>query len=290
MAAARRHPRLRGDRRGWRGVFCPAGATRLRLTGGEPLLRRDLPLLVGAAGGRPSPWDDLALTTNGILLAPMADDAEGRRIAADHREPRHARRRAIPRPSPGPTSCRASARASTPPRASSPASRSTPSSCAASTTTRSSRWCTRPARLGAEIRFIEYMDVGGATRWTTEQVVSRADILAIADARVRRAGAARRRRLGAGGAVPAAARTGDRRHRVDDRAVLRDVRPQPADGRRHVVPLPLRDQRHRPARAGPRRRDRRAAAGAVIAATGRREPIKARRIGCGSPTGGRSCR
>ena len=30
------------------------------------------------------------------------------------------------------------------------------------------------ARLGAEIRFIEYMDVGGATRWTPEQVFSRA--------------------------------------------------------------------------------------------------------------------
>jgi len=34
------------------------------------------------------------------------------------------------------------------------------------------------ARLGAEIRFIEYMDVGGATRWTADQVFSRADVLA----------------------------------------------------------------------------------------------------------------
>ncbi|MDQ3440237.1 MAG: hypothetical protein M3478_07795, partial [Planctomycetota bacterium] len=31
---------------------------------------------------------------------------------------------------------------------------------------------------GAEVRFIEYMDVGGATRWNWEQVVTRADILA----------------------------------------------------------------------------------------------------------------
>jgi cyclic pyranopterin phosphate synthase len=30
---------------------------------------------------------------------------------------------------------------------------------------------------GAEIRFIEYMDVGGATRWRREDVVSRAEIL-----------------------------------------------------------------------------------------------------------------
>ncbi len=31
--------------------------------------------------------------------------------------------------------------------------------------------------VGAEIRFIEYMDVGGATRWSQEQVVSGAEIL-----------------------------------------------------------------------------------------------------------------
>jgi cyclic pyranopterin phosphate synthase len=33
------------------------------------------------------------------------------------------------------------------------------------------------ARLGAEIRFIEYMDVGGATRWTPAQVFSRRELL-----------------------------------------------------------------------------------------------------------------
>jgi cyclic pyranopterin phosphate synthase len=33
-------------------------------------------------------------------------------------------------------------------------------------------------RLGAELRFIEYMDVGGATGWTGSQVVSRDEILA----------------------------------------------------------------------------------------------------------------
>ena len=31
--------------------------------------------------------------------------------------------------------------------------------------------------IGAEIRFIEYMDVGGATRWSIKNVVSRAEIL-----------------------------------------------------------------------------------------------------------------
>jgi cyclic pyranopterin phosphate synthase len=31
--------------------------------------------------------------------------------------------------------------------------------------------------VGAEVRFIEYMDVGGATRWTPEDVVSRREML-----------------------------------------------------------------------------------------------------------------
>jgi len=37
--------------------------------------------------------------------------------------------------------------------------------------------------LGAEVRFIEYMDVGGATKWSPADVVSRADILATLSAR-----------------------------------------------------------------------------------------------------------
>jgi cyclic pyranopterin phosphate synthase len=32
-------------------------------------------------------------------------------------------------------------------------------------------------RVGAEVRFIEYMDVGGATQWSFDKVVSRAEIL-----------------------------------------------------------------------------------------------------------------
>src|SRR5207245_10859772 len=33
--------------------------------------------------------------------------------------------------------------------------------------------------VSAEVRFIEYMDVGGATRWSMDQVVSRAEILSM---------------------------------------------------------------------------------------------------------------
>ena len=52
-------------------VFTGLGVTKVRLTGGEPLLRHELPTLVRLlrenAGVR-----DLALTTNGVLLAKHA--------------------------------------------------------------------------------------------------------------------------------------------------------------------------------------------------------------------------
>jgi cyclic pyranopterin phosphate synthase len=34
-------------------------------------------------------------------------------------------------------------------------------------------------RVGAEVRFIEYMDVGGATQWSREKVFSRVEILEV---------------------------------------------------------------------------------------------------------------
>ena len=48
------------------------GVTKVRLTGGEPLLRRDLPQLVQMLARVPG-IDDLALTTNGVLLARWAE-------------------------------------------------------------------------------------------------------------------------------------------------------------------------------------------------------------------------
>ena len=50
------------------GIFAGLGVSKLRLTGGEPLLRHDLPSLV-ARLRRHQGLTDIALTTNGILLA-----------------------------------------------------------------------------------------------------------------------------------------------------------------------------------------------------------------------------
>ncbi len=55
------------------GIFVGLGVTKLRLTGGEPLLRRDLPDLVRQLADVEG-IDDLALTTNGSLLAAQAAD------------------------------------------------------------------------------------------------------------------------------------------------------------------------------------------------------------------------
>ena len=48
------------------------GVNKLRVTGGEPLLRRDLPELIGRLAKIPG-IRDLALTTNGVLLAEQAE-------------------------------------------------------------------------------------------------------------------------------------------------------------------------------------------------------------------------
>ena len=162
-------------------LFGAVGVTRLRLTGGEPLLRRDLPSLVAMISARP--WlDDFALTTNGVLLADAAAELRGaglRRITVSldtlrrDRFQRLARVDALPQVLAGIGAAR---RAGFPP-------------------VKLDAVITRGANddelvdllefardLQAEVRFIEYMDVGGATGWRPEAVVTRAEMLAqIAD-------------------------------------------------------------------------------------------------------------
>jgi cyclic pyranopterin phosphate synthase len=53
-------------------IFLRRGVRRVRLTGGEPLARRDLAQFVRMLADEPG-LEDLSLTTNGLLLAPMAD-------------------------------------------------------------------------------------------------------------------------------------------------------------------------------------------------------------------------
>ena len=55
------------------GVMATMGLRRVRLTGGEPLVRRDIAALARMIASTPG-IDDLALSTNAVLLADMADE------------------------------------------------------------------------------------------------------------------------------------------------------------------------------------------------------------------------
>jgi cyclic pyranopterin phosphate synthase len=158
-------------------LFGELGVDRLRLTGGEPLLRRDLPSLVAALAAKP--WvRDLALTTNGILLASAAPElrrAGLRRLTVSldtlHRDrfERLTRVDALPAVLAGIDAARQAGFG--------PLKLDT-------VVMRGANDDELPALvefardIDAEVRFIEYMDVGGATGWRPEVVVSRREILA----------------------------------------------------------------------------------------------------------------
>jgi len=158
-------------------IFIGQGIDRVRLTGGEPLLRRDMPTLMAMLSAKPG-LNDLALTTNGILLADQIDAlaAAGLRRITISLDTLHADRfKALTRSD-------ELARVHEGMQA---AKRVFPSRFKIDTVVIKGVNDDELADLieygksvGAEVRFIEYMDVGGATKWSFDHVVSRADILA----------------------------------------------------------------------------------------------------------------
>ena len=188
-------------------VFLDEGVEKVRLTGGEPLLRRDLPVLVGRLAAR-SRIHDLALTTNGVLLA---EHARSLREAGLHRVTvsldtlRHERFRDLARYD--------------------ELDRVLDGIGVAAQLFGGLKIDTVVIRgvnddelvdiiefgrtHGAEVRFIEYMDVGGATQWSTERVVSKADMLETLA-----------RHYGAISALPEETSAPARRYRLPDGAVF----------------------------------------------------------------------
>ena len=79
------------------GLLIARGVTRLRLTGGEPLVRRGIPLdLVALLGRRLGHGlDELTLTTNGSQLAGAAASLFAERSAAGQRQPGQPRSRQV---------------------------------------------------------------------------------------------------------------------------------------------------------------------------------------------------
>lgn len=157
-------------------VFTGQGVCKVRLTGGEPLLRHDLPTLVGMIA-RNQRVTDLAMTTNGLLLAKHAaplkaaglqrvtvslDTLRPERMLTFAKSPRHA---------------------------------DVLEGIAAARQAGFERLKLNTVVIrgfnddeladliefararDAEVRFIEYMDVGGATRWSMDQVVSQREML-----------------------------------------------------------------------------------------------------------------
>ena len=156
-------------------VFISLGVDRLRLTGGEPLLRRDCPELVRMLAAKPG-LADLALTTNGVLLAGQAEAlrAAGLRRITVSLDTLHADRfRALTRFDELPA-VHAGIDA---------AHRAFGRIKIDSVVIKGVNDDELPdlieygRGIDAEVRFIEYMDVGGATRWSPADVVSRREIL-----------------------------------------------------------------------------------------------------------------
>ena len=157
-------------------VFADLGVDKVRLTGGEPLLRRDLSRLVRMIASEPR-IRDLAITTNGILLAQEARalrDAGLHRVTVSLDTLRPERFLALTRRD------------------------SFHQVLEGIETVRAMDWAGLKLdtvvmrgvnddelvdllefarKASAELRFIEYMDVGGATRWSMDKVLSRAEIL-----------------------------------------------------------------------------------------------------------------
>ncbi|RMH02518.1 MAG: GTP 3',8-cyclase MoaA [Planctomycetota bacterium] len=157
--------------------FLRAGVRRVRITGGEPLLRLGLDNLVRMLAGLDG-IEDLALTTNGVLLAEQAAALRaaglGRlTISLDtldrERFRRLTRRDDLARVLAGIEAAAAVGFAGTKLN---------------TVVVRGFNEDEIPSLLafgrehGVEVRFIEYMDVGGGTGWSEERVVPQEEILA----------------------------------------------------------------------------------------------------------------
>jgi cyclic pyranopterin phosphate synthase len=156
-------------------VFLDLGVRKVRLTGGEPLLRKNVGLLVERLAAK-SQLDDLAMTTNGVLLAGLAaslKDAGLHRLTVSLDTLQHDRFVRLAR---NDELDRVLAGIDT-------AAPLFPGLKIDTVVIRGVNDDELVAMVefararNAEVRFIEYMDVGGATRWSWEQVVTRAEIL-----------------------------------------------------------------------------------------------------------------
>ncbi len=163
------------------GIFTSLGVEKVRLTGGEPLLRHDLASLTALLARIPG-VRDLAMTTNGLLLArhaePLRQAGLGRiTVSLDTLRPTRMRDLARSDRHADVLAGIVAARAA---------------GFLLKLNTVVIRGVNEDELVDliefaraheAEVRFIEYMDVGGATGWSPEQVFSQREILQVLSAR-----------------------------------------------------------------------------------------------------------
>ncbi|HTI56952.1 MAG TPA: GTP 3',8-cyclase MoaA [Verrucomicrobiae bacterium] len=157
-------------------VFADLGVDKVRLTGGEPLLRRDLDHLVRMLADNPR-LRDLALTTNGVLLAEQADalrSAGLHRVTVSLDTLREGRFRLLTRRD---THARVLEGVAAVARSGWPGLKIDTVVMRGVNEDELVDLVEYAGGVGAEVRFIEYMDVGGATHWSMERVVSRREML-----------------------------------------------------------------------------------------------------------------
>ena len=164
------------------GIFVGLGVTKLRLTGGEPLVRTDLETLVGMLSSI-NGVQDIAMTTNGYLLAQHAQalkDAGLHRVTvsldsldSEVFRKLNGRNFGVDKVLEGIQS--ASDAGLTPIKINSVVMKGVNDTTVAEL----ARWCKENGYIA---RFIEYMDVGNLNDWQSDQVVSAEEILERIDA------------------------------------------------------------------------------------------------------------
>ncbi|HLC43041.1 MAG TPA: radical SAM protein, partial [Methylomirabilota bacterium] len=155
-------------------IFTELGVDKIRLTGGEPLLRRDLDRLIALLAANPM-IRDLAMTTNGVLLAeqaPTLKNAGLHRVTVSLDTLQPERFRALTRRD---SHARVLAGTEAAGRAGFSGLKLDSVIMRGVNDDELADLIEYGKKVNAEVRFIEYMDVGGATLWSIDNVVSRAE-------------------------------------------------------------------------------------------------------------------
>lgn len=160
------------------GYFTDLGVDRVRLTGGEPLLRRDLPQLIRLLLQNRL-VTEIALTTNGILLAEQAEvlyEAGLHRITISLDTLRPERFRQLTRRD---EYARVMEGIESIGRAGFTGLKLDTVAIRGFNDDELVALIEFAKQVQAEVRFIEYMDVGGANDWSQQQVFSRTEMLTL---------------------------------------------------------------------------------------------------------------